>query len=128
MATRRTPTLAKSLLAAVTASRTCRSRSARRLFSAITRASENSPNVLSRSQIVDALAAYNVTSAKFLSLSFTRSFHATNPSLRSAASSQVSQFVSHSFVTSIIPYLGREFGPFCRALVKSGLMIEEVEL
>ncbi|KOM42043.1 hypothetical protein LR48_Vigan04g224100 [Vigna angularis] len=91
MATRRTPTLAKSLLAAVTASRNCRSRSARRLFSAITRASENSPNVLSRSQIVDALAANNVASAKFLSLSFTRSFHATNASLRSAASSQVAQ-------------------------------------
>ncbi|XP_014501091.1 chaperone protein ClpB4, mitochondrial [Vigna radiata var. radiata] len=91
MATRRTPTLAKSLLAAVTASRTYRSRSARRLFSAITRASENSPIVLFRSQIVDALAANNVASAKFLSVSFTRSFHATNPSLRSAASSQVAQ-------------------------------------
>ncbi|KAG5048369.1 hypothetical protein GLYMA_04G062200v4 [Glycine max] len=87
MATRRTPTLTKSVFAAVTASRTSRSRShsARRLFPAIPRASENS---LSRSQIIDPT---NVASAKFLSRSFTRTFHATNPSLRSAASSQVAQ-------------------------------------
>jgi len=118
MATRRTPTLAKSFFAAVTASRTSRCRSARRLFSAITRASETSPSVLSRSQIVDALAAGNVASAKFLSLSFTRSFHATNPSLRSAGSSQVSQFVPHSFVSPVISSLGRELGPLCGAFVK----------
>ncbi|KAL2346666.1 hypothetical protein Fmac_000666 [Flemingia macrophylla] len=88
MASRRTPTLSKSVVAAVTTSTTARSRSARRLFSALPRASVNS---LSRPPIVDAFSAANVASAKFLSLSFTRTFHATNPSHRSAAGSQVAQ-------------------------------------
>ncbi|XP_004501376.1 chaperone protein ClpB4, mitochondrial [Cicer arietinum] len=92
MATRKTPKLTKSLFAAVTASRTrttlSRSLSAP-LFHGFPHASDNTRIPLSRSQIMDGVT--NVASAKFLSHSFTRNFHASNPSYRSAGASQIAQ-------------------------------------
>ncbi|XP_061365242.1 chaperone protein ClpB4, mitochondrial isoform X1 [Gastrolobium bilobum] len=88
MATRRTPTLTKSVFAAVTASRTSRSRF-RPLF---THASDNTTNSISLFHMMDTLTTTNVASAKFLSHSFfTRTFHASVPSYRSAGTSQITQ-------------------------------------
>jgi hypothetical protein len=97
MATRRTQKLTKTVFSAVTASRTrtplTRSISAPLFNGTFPHAPENVKNPLSRSKIIDGTT--NVASAKFLSHSFTRNFHASTPSYRSAGASQVFPILSH---------------------------------
>lgn len=101
MATRKAPKLTSKLVtAAVTASRTIppltRPLSAPLFNGTFYHASDNATIPLPHSRIIKGTT--NVTSAKFLSHSFTRNFHASNPPHRSAGASQVSPMLSHSFL------------------------------
>ncbi|MED6146651.1 Chaperone protein ClpB4, mitochondrial [Stylosanthes scabra] len=90
MATRRTKPL---LAAAVTAARNSRTRnllSRCRYAPAFPRAHVTTPPIC-WPRSVDNLAAGNAASGKFLSFSLTRGFHASRPSFRSTASSQITQ-------------------------------------
>ncbi|CAK8568559.1 unnamed protein product [Lathyrus sativus] len=93
MATRKAPKITKSAIAAVTSSRTkpppTRPLSAPLFNGTFHHASDNAMVPLSRSRIMNGTT--NVTSAKFLSHSFTRNFHASSPSYRSAGASQIAQ-------------------------------------
>lgn len=101
MATRRTSRLSKPAFAAIGASRTSHKSlyhspssfgRRERLLSGFpsTPVKPNVRNFLSRTEIINGVAERNVASAQFLSYTFTRQFHASNPSYRSATSSQVS--------------------------------------